>query len=661
MKKELNRIMGLYLGVLTDLRSPVCLSGSDLRSLSQLGKLITSRGCGVVYKDFPALLKVIDKSLTDGFVSLPTLRRTLGSLPGTNLPRLFNDWFANLYDEEGQLLDPDPNHVLAVRQLMGMFKRVRRPASKKIEQGNLNDFHATDRLVPAPIHPVWDESSTYRGRLGQQLVTIMLQNSIDALPACNASARIAYVDTFNRILRLVSHQYVSKLPSVNWEMLAPKCKHGPGAIATGLDDKYWAIQDSIDDDLVGVPGDLYFYNWEDPRAIELVPEGVIPVKVIAVPKTQSSTRIIGVESASRQWAQQGLNAWLRTGIADHLSAWISLEDQGPSQRLAVSGSRSGMLATIDLSSASDRLSCALVEACFPRRDILAMMGDVRARWYTLPPRGDVNTHPFNKFAHMGSAITFPVQTVCYLMVALATFLMLEYHESGSFPTAKRVRRLFRDSEERDGIRVFGDDIIVPSYMFEAVSTNLQMVGMKVNQLKSHGHGFFREACGADAYKGYIVNPTYVSELVGSFDDPEGLVSMVECSNNLHRAGFWHAAEILMRYCGNLCVPISREPGSLSFCTFSGGPGIYTRAPWQRWSQDLQRQEVSVHVAVAKQARVDRLDGHRNLHQFEVEWVPELQRTKSSSTLGFAVESKPRVKIRYAWVSDRSSFRTTAAS
>ena len=214
--------------------------------------------------------------------------------------------------------------------------------------------------------------------------------------------------------------------------------------------------------------------------------------------------------------------------------FIDLSDQSKSGRMAMEASRTGKTATIDLSSASDRLSCWLVERIFRANpDFLQHLHSVRTRYIRIPAvnGGSETYHKLNKYASQGTAVTFPVQSFVFLCIVLGVCL-------NNNVTERNIRAL------RGRVRVFGDDIIVPSTGYADVCDLLDLFGLKVNMEKSFVHGRFRESCGVDAWNGYDVTPCKPQSLTS--DNPVGRTSLIDTTNNLFNKGLWYASESCRR-------------------------------------------------------------------------------------------------------------------
>lgn len=96
-----------------------------------------------------------------------------------------------------------------------------------------------------------------------------------------------------------------------------------------------------------------------------------------------------------------------------------------------------------------------------------------------------------KFAPMGSALCFPIQTLIFSCVIEVA--------------ARRARAA--TSFHNDVWRVFGDDIIVPDVLFRDVAEMLSELGFVLNRAKSFAFpARFRESCGGEGYDGINVSP-----------------------------------------------------------------------------------------------------------------------------------------------------------
>lgn len=284
-------------------------------------------------------------------------------------------------------------------------------------------------------------------------------------------------------------------------------------------------------------------------------------RLITVAKNSTSRRTITIEPVLKQFIQQGLNSQLRNAINECriLRNSLALTNQTKNQDLALEGSRYDNWATIDLKSASDLLSVKLVEIVFGHHGLFFdHMMDCRSPMVY----SDLTEAKFlGKFAGMGNALTFPVQSVCFAAVAYAAILDAE----GSSPSYWNLRRASRH------VRVYGDDIIVSQKHAHQVVNWLRIVGLKVNEKKSFLGGNFKESCGVDAFRGVDITPFYIKHRPDDDStDPSIIAGFVSLSNHmwldgLYKASTWLANEVERRL-GKRLPLVSRDSGLLGWWT-----------------------------------------------------------------------------------------------
>jgi hypothetical protein len=324
-------------------------------------------------------------------------------------------------------------------------------------------------------------------------------------------------------------------------------------------------------------------------------------RLVTVLKNSTSRRTITAEPLVNQFVQQGLNIGLRREIerCPILSQCLALTNQRINQNLALEGSLTGKWSTIDLSSASDRLSLSLVQMTFARHPrFLQAMEDCRS-----PSCKDgITVRSMKKFAGMGNALTFPVQSIVFAAISLAATL----DGLGLNPTYRNVVRL------ASSVRVYGDDIIVGTAHYDRVIHWIESFGLKVNTTKSFGTGKFRESCGVDAYNGINVTPLYLRKLSFESYTAEEFAHHVSLSNHLWLRGLYEVSTVLK---GWVEAGLKRQ---LPFVSKQAGLlGWVTRRDdrsFQRWNPKLQRFEVKSAVPRSVK-RTDRLDGYPALMKF----------------------------------------------
>lgn len=206
-------------------------------------------------------------------------------------------------------------------------------------------------------------------------------------------------------------------------------------------------------------------------------------RMIAVPKTATKPRLISAEPSWLSFGQQAV----RQELEDKMNRFpfMSIKTQDRNARLALRTD----IATIDQSRASDRIPASLVTEVFPLSWGYLLSNTRSASVDCLCGEN----HPLCKFAGMGSATTFPVETIVFAAVVVAA-LQRELGTKG----------LSEDVMSKLGI--FGDDVIVPTEYAQLVEHALSTFGFLVNREKSYSHGGFRESCGVYSFRGVDVTP-----------------------------------------------------------------------------------------------------------------------------------------------------------
>jgi hypothetical protein len=352
-------------------------------------------------------------------------------------------------------------------------------------------------------------------RTDEELVGLPGRISPERLITFKRTANRLFGDMFSRLETIVA----------NFDLIP---KHGPGAVAERKSQKDRRSYDYWTQRLEGVfPRWRYTSNACPPSfGTELVPvEDEIPVRVISVPKTQATPRIIAIEPSAMQYAQQGLKREIYEYVGrGPLSGIMGFQDQERNQVLAQAASIQGHLGTLDLSEASDRVHWFLVRSMLERWPHLwDYVWATRSHRAQVPGWGVI---PLQKFASMGSALTFPLEAMVFTTLALCGM------EDG-------LKKRFTVRELPGQLSVYGDDIIVPVDAIDHVVDWLEHFGAKVNRTKSFWKGNFRESCGAEYYRGIDVSVVRLRhELPSSRDDAANIAALVDFRNRAYRAGLW---------------------------------------------------------------------------------------------------------------------------
>jgi len=453
----------------------------------------------------PTFTSDFERSLDEGGVahaSFPSFRRKRG------LPLFLGGFLEQVFDRcSGRLLN-DPSHtaIFFIRQITLLFKKVLLDCSKERERKAYETYVQCEYEVRA-----WSETV-----------------SSDLL------------DRFGRVSDLLWGTDGSHLDCKVYDgHLVPK--HGPGKTADRITGNGKFDCDTWYTRLEGYfpSGDYRIANYGFQYVLDGVtfvePEAEMPVKVVSVPKTLKTPRIIAMEPTCMQYAQQSLMEVIvdRLEQSDLLQGSIGFTKQEPNQVYARIGSVDRSLATIDLSEASDRVSNLLVLRMLrPFPHLSGAVQACRSTRANVPGFGNIS---LSKFASMGSALCFPMEAMVFL-----TIICIAFEEKLNRPLVKKDLLSFLKK-----VRVYGDDLIVPVDLVRHVVDVLTRYGLKVNSRKSFWTGRFRESCGKDYYGGSDVSVTYLRRYIPSHrGDVSEMISCYSFRNQLYRAGLWKTAEFL---------------------------------------------------------------------------------------------------------------------
>jgi hypothetical protein len=213
--------------------------------------------------------------------------------------------------------------------------------------------------------------------------------------------------------------------------------------------------------------------------------------IITVPKSYKTDRCIAKEPCMNIYIQKGIGRVLRNRL---LRVGVNLNDQTLNQRAALIGSYNGSLATIDLSMASDTLAFELVSYLLPN-DWWWACEQARSPVGTLPS-GEV-IH-YQKFSSMGNGYTFELESLIFW--AIAQTVCCRYV-----------------NERESKVRVYGDDLVVPTEFAQELLGRLSQAGFKPNEGKTFTSGPYRESCGKHYFQGDDITPFYVRKPVEKLD------------------------------------------------------------------------------------------------------------------------------------------------
>lgn len=510
----------------------------DDKTLSVLSSRIEHEGISFVQVTLPLLGKALDRGLISGVFEAPA---SFSRLKNSALPKFLGSAFGRIFDTRGLL----------------------RPDACVYTIGYVRQFLLLDSKLEIP----------YRQEL----------NDLRMRKFCDQQLNLSFVafprssPVVDEATRLITHIF-SKFPSYY-----PVPQHGPGAVYEGYDrDEKWVFgtwpkkaERHFPYYLYGALGLSDVVRNSPVRLVDST------TRACFVPKDFRGPRLISIEHTAMQYLQQGmmlkLYAYLKT--VPLLTASVRLEDQGVNRRAAATA-WSESFATLDLSDASDTLSAVCVWNLFSgvptlRRQLFSLRSD-----YVEFPQHKQRLYAFSP---MGSAICFPIETICFYSLALACAKVI-------YPST-RLREL------ASLVKVFGDDIIVPmGPIQQLLSHTLHSIGCKVNESKTCYLTPFRESCGGEWYADMDVTIIrnkhfrYTQDLV--LADHPVLRSL---QRKFFLRGYHNTASLLLQWCREIYPTVVLRPSDFSqkeefdFAAY----GSETDVPIWRFNKDYQRIEAKI--------------------------------------------------------------------
>jgi len=489
---------------------------------------VTTRGLGFLTLDLPSLDAMVTDLLETGSIAC---RGPLGTRKSKKdvRPRFLWDLWTLVCDSTGMLLSsPSPDAITYLRQISCLFKKYEVACSPSRINTAVKEYYAIDHQIQKPTLSWTDDevdigaTCTFADRFDEDPCELFAGINAD-----RQSENLVFAQRLDRVAAIL----VSELGSFDSMSEDSRdngwFKHGPGAVSNLKGGSYKYEFPCWSDKLERV----FPFDWCASEVLGGAPasRSEHPSALLAVPKTAKAPRLIASEPVEHQWCQQKVASWLECAFSRTLAGkFIDIRNQALSQRLVVLASKDRSLSTIDLSSASDRVACWHIERLLDKnKPLLEAVHAVRTR-YIEDRVSKRDAFVLRKFASMGSALTFPMQCLFFLAVALA---------SCGCENRRDISRMVGK------VRVFGDDIIVPSSSHASVVRDLEVLGLKVNAQKSFVRGHFRESCGQDSWGGFDVTPVKPKSL-DSYS-PTKVTAMVDTANNLYLKGHWYAAEAVM--------------------------------------------------------------------------------------------------------------------
>lgn len=572
-KETVAYLIGLYLAILDDClvyypELEKCVS----KDKEHISSLAISRGLPLFLVDLPALDTLLLNGLESGTYVTSGEPLTRPARRCGMIPRLFEGLYLRVFDSDGVLLvDADPCAVGFLHQLFQLAKKFKHTCQQEKVDETIKKFHICDSSLPEPTWNGWSQTDEFNNQGTLSCVDIFddprmcFEMEHDGRHRDKESRRedrelIAFTQ---KVFDIVSCDLGVFIPQ-DWSF-----KHGPGAVSDPTPDRFKYRFEHWSEQLeASFPSsDFAFANyldWTD-RYHELkASKDIVASKLVAVPKTFKGPRLIACEPTAHQWCQQSIRDFLHSSVKSGLLGdFISFERQDLSGSGALLASCTRDHVTADLSDASDRVSCYVIERVFRRNpSLLNALASCRTRYVKQDLfNGVPSLIKLRKFSTMGSAVTFPIESIVFCMIGLAAILFTEGCRQPSLRALKTCK---------DKLRIFGDDIIVTSKAWDNMNRVLTLLLFKVNYRKTFSKGNFRESCGVDAFKGVNITPVRVNATFES-DSPESVLSSIELSNHFHVNGLWKAAQYVKETIdpSNILAIRRIGSGSVGFDSFCG--------------------------------------------------------------------------------------------
>jgi len=208
---------------------------------------------------------------------------------------------------------------------------------------------------------------------------------------------------------------------------------------------------------------------------------VTPGSLNSVPKNALTERSIVIEPTLATPNQKSIGQEIRKLLK---IAGCDLSSQSHNQDLALYGSLTEEIVTVDVKNASNSMFLLLVFHLVTNEEWFDLLN--RFRTSTVEYKGSVQQ--LEMFSSMGNGFTFELESLIFYAIAMVVC-----------ERCKADTRL---------VSVYGDDIIVPMSCYAKLVEVLDVCGFEVNMSKTHTKGFFRESCGKDYSFGKNVRPWY---------------------------------------------------------------------------------------------------------------------------------------------------------
>lgn len=631
--------LGLYEGIFKDISVNLPFVSGLERDFDRVSRLVATRGLRSVTVDLPAYGKHFDACLDAGRL-IPSNIPGFGCKGGSSHPFL-GGLISRVFARDGVLReDYCPDSIFFLRQVLYAAKKPKFDCKESATYAAFSRYQAVEASLRPPT---LDWANGYFD--GDRVRDLNINDHGLSTGQAELFFELGITDHLADVVHRVADCVSSSLGWFDPTEWRPK--HGPGAVADRLPVKGWKYNFpswSARLESVFPAADMATVNYLTWLDKDVSGSGFVDIEVpsvvLPVPKSQKTPRLIAKEPVSTMWCQQAVWNFLENQVAKTpLVESIHFRDQSFNSAAALKASKTRSHWTVDLSDASDRVSLWLVERLFRRNlTLLAALQASRSMYCYVPTRDGYDLLRLKKFAPQGSASTFPLQTIVFTILAVASVLSVRGWE----PNVVNIRRASKE------VLVFGDDSIVPEDSGRQYVELLTYCGLSVNKSKTYHLGNFRESCGTEAFDGWDVTPAYLTQPMIK-PNPESVTATVECSNNFYLKGLWHTAEAVLRTVPRYILnelPVVRTDVGASFGLVSHQGFMAT--PNKRWNPLLHRYEMRTFCPIGQDQR-SHVGGSGHLLQYFTE-TPSAEILWTSGAGG-----RSRLSLKRRWVAAQGDY------
>lgn len=262
-------------------------------------------------------------------------------------------------------------------------------------------------------------------------------------------------------------------------------------------------------------------------------------KVLAVPKSFKTARIIAKEQTRRAYFMQGLRKlWVDWLDITGDSTYVDVEDQEPNQEACRIASIDKGMVTVDMSHASDSISYTLGAILNGPWFDQYIYRPYASHYLDLP--GGVRRRS-NIYFTSGSPCTFIFESCFFLAVARAA----THYVNLWITMGDRRRKKCLEP------RTFGDDVLIDERAYDLYLLLLTQLGCCVNVDKTFGSDSdYRESCGVEYRNGYPLHtikwPRNCFSITKERAKPEDLASLISLQHKVFDTS-WKASRFLTQY------------------------------------------------------------------------------------------------------------------